>query len=192
MSPRTKKDLEPIRHRSMEKITEAALELFGNEGYHATSVSKIASKAGVSKGLIYNYFDSKEQILMALLTDVDQESQDLLEDLFRGKPEEQLRKVIDYLFVMMRTDFRRVKLFLSLVAQVENIAFVQRLGVEKYRRTMAILEKLFTDLRYHNPKAEAQFITALVDGLAMQYAILNDELPLSDIQNNLYERYHIK
>lgn len=192
MSPRTKKDLEPIRNRSMQRITEAALELFANEGYHATSVSKIAKKAEVSKGLIYNYYSSKEDILEAIITGVDKESSDLMRALFKGSPESQLRNVLNYLFEMLDKDFHRIKLFLSLVAQIENIDFVHRLGVEKYNNTMAILERLFQKLDYKNPRAEAQFITALVDGLAMQYAILNDDLPLDSVRDNLFEKYNLK
>jgi len=36
-----------------------ALQLFENNGYESTSISKIALTAGVSKGLMYNYFPSK-------------------------------------------------------------------------------------------------------------------------------------
>jgi len=176
----------------MAKITEAALELFANEGYHATSVSKIAKKAGVSKGLIYNYYESKEDILQAIVTGANSESEELLKELFTGSPKKQLRNVLSYLFNLLNEDFHRIKLFLSLVAQVENIDFVHRLGVEKYQKTMAILENLFSQLNYENPRAEAQFITALVDGLAMQYAVLNDDLPLDSIRDNLLDKYQLK
>lgn len=176
----------------MQKITEAALELFANEGYHATSVSKIAKKAHVSKGLIYNYYNSKEDILHAIITGANSESEDLLEELFQGDAKDQLRNVLNYLFEMLDKDFHRIKLFLSLVAQVENIEFVHRLGVEKYKKTMAILESLFEQLDYKSPRAESQFITALVDGLAMQYAILKNDLPLNSIRDNLFEKYNLK
>jgi AcrR family transcriptional regulator len=176
----------------MQRITEAALELFANEGYHATSVSKIAQKAEVSKGLIYNYYDSKEEILHAIVTGANSESEELMENIFVGSPVDQLRNVLNYLFEMLDKDFYRIKLFLSLVAQVENIEFVHRLGVDKYNRTMAILENLFQQLEYENPRAESQFITALVDGLAMQYAVLNNDLPLESIRENLFEKYNLK
>ena len=192
MSPRTQKDLEPIRNRSRQKITEAALELFANQGYHATSVSKIARKAGVSKGLIYNYYSSKEEILEAIIHAANEESEALIEGIFEGNPKEQLRNVLHYLFEMLEVDFHRTKLFLSLVAQVENIDFIHRLGVEKYNKTMTLLEGLFAQLAYKNPKAEAQFITAFIDGLAMQYAVLNSDLPLDSIRNNLLEKYRLK
>ena len=43
------------------------MSLFAEQGYHATSISMIAKKAGVSKGLMYNYFSSKEQLLKSIV-----------------------------------------------------------------------------------------------------------------------------
>ena len=45
-----------------EIIVETAIQLFAENGYHNTSISKIASSAKISKGLMYNYFDSKNDL----------------------------------------------------------------------------------------------------------------------------------
>ena len=63
MSPRSAKQFDEIRKQKKELILESALELFAENGFHATSISQIAKKAGISKGLIYNYFESKNEIL---------------------------------------------------------------------------------------------------------------------------------
>ena len=65
--PRTKKQFEEIRKSSREKILSVALELFAKKGYHATSISQIALKAKISKGLMYNYFASKEKLLNEII-----------------------------------------------------------------------------------------------------------------------------
>ncbi len=49
MSPRTKAQFEEIRQKSRENIENIALELFALKGYHATSISQIAKKAGISR-----------------------------------------------------------------------------------------------------------------------------------------------
>ena len=46
---------------------DVALEHFANEGYHATTINHIAKHAGISKGLMYNYFESKEALLKAII-----------------------------------------------------------------------------------------------------------------------------
>ena len=59
---------EPIQKRSIakkEKIIKAGFELICENGYHNTDTSKIAKKAGVSTGIIYQYFKDKRDILMA-------------------------------------------------------------------------------------------------------------------------------
>lgn len=40
-----------------------AMQLFAEDGYAHTSIDRIAAKAGISKGLIYTYFESKEDLL---------------------------------------------------------------------------------------------------------------------------------
>lgn len=52
-----------------ESIIRAAKELFRKYGYHKTSVNEIAKKARIAKATIYKYFDSKEQVLDAILMD---------------------------------------------------------------------------------------------------------------------------
>ena len=47
-------------------IEEAALELFMEQGYHATSMRQIADKAGLALGGIYNHFSSKDEIFEAV------------------------------------------------------------------------------------------------------------------------------
>lgn len=44
-----------------------ALEHFSNVGFHATTITHIARHAGISKGLMYNYFKSKEDLLTAIM-----------------------------------------------------------------------------------------------------------------------------
>jgi AcrR family transcriptional regulator len=51
--------------KKRQKIVQAALALFSQKGYAATSVGSIANEAGVGKGTIYEYFNSKADILVA-------------------------------------------------------------------------------------------------------------------------------
>jgi AcrR family transcriptional regulator len=53
-------------HRPAE-ITEAALAVFAENGYSATRVDDVARRAGVSKGLLYLYFKTKEELFKAVI-----------------------------------------------------------------------------------------------------------------------------
>ncbi|HLY79845.1 MAG TPA: TetR/AcrR family transcriptional regulator [Caulobacteraceae bacterium] len=53
-------------------ILDVASEVFLAQGYAATSMSEIAAKLGGSKGTLYNYFRSKEELFSAFITDTCQ------------------------------------------------------------------------------------------------------------------------
>ena len=50
-----------------QEITEAALAAFAEKGYAATRVDEVAKRAGVSKGLLYLYFKTKEDLFKAVI-----------------------------------------------------------------------------------------------------------------------------
>lgn len=54
-------------NRTKRKIFEAAMELFAQKGYDATSVEEITSVVGIAKGTLYYHFTSKEEIFYFLV-----------------------------------------------------------------------------------------------------------------------------
>jgi AcrR family transcriptional regulator len=68
MSPRSEEQNEIIKDERREQILSAALRCFATRGYAATKISDIVARAGMSHGLVYHYFKSKEEIFYALLT----------------------------------------------------------------------------------------------------------------------------
>jgi AcrR family transcriptional regulator len=56
-----------MREDSINRLSEAAFQLFVSQGYHATSLDEIAQAAGLTKGAIFFYFASKEKLLLQLL-----------------------------------------------------------------------------------------------------------------------------
>jgi AcrR family transcriptional regulator len=56
-----------------EAILVAALKLFVEYGFHGTPTSKIASEAGVSNGALFNYFKTKDELVIALYVKIKEE-----------------------------------------------------------------------------------------------------------------------
>lgn len=61
--PKTSEQNKKIKEQKREIIISTALNLFADKGFHNTSMEQIASHAKISKGLIYNYFESKDALL---------------------------------------------------------------------------------------------------------------------------------
>jgi len=67
MSPRSEEQNEAIKDERREQILSGALRVFARKGYAAAKISDIVAQCGVSHGLIYHYFKSKEEIFFELL-----------------------------------------------------------------------------------------------------------------------------
>jgi TetR/AcrR family fatty acid metabolism transcriptional regulator len=57
----------PIDKR--RNILDAAITVFARQGFHSTRVSDIADEAGVAYGLVYHYFNSKDEVLNELFSE---------------------------------------------------------------------------------------------------------------------------
>ena len=69
MTTREESNLSPAEKRKLKKrkvILEAATKIFAQNGYSDSKMSDIADEAGVSKGTMYNYFNSKEALFSEL------------------------------------------------------------------------------------------------------------------------------
>jgi AcrR family transcriptional regulator len=66
-----------------EKVLAAAIELFGERGYHATSIADIGERAGISKSVLYHYFGSKAGLYESI---AQAEGQALLEHVAAAVP----------------------------------------------------------------------------------------------------------
>jgi AcrR family transcriptional regulator len=67
MSPRNEEQNELIKDERREQILSAALKVFAKKGFAATKISDIVARGGMSHGLVYHYFRSKEEIFFDLL-----------------------------------------------------------------------------------------------------------------------------
>lgn len=67
MAPLNEEQLKDIRDERKKQIMNAAIKVFAENGVKLTKISMIAKEAGVSHGLVYHYFSSKEEVLFESL-----------------------------------------------------------------------------------------------------------------------------
>ena len=74
------------RANSLQRITEAALELFETKGYFQTTLEEIAAGAGLSKGGLLHYFRTKQDLAMRLYDDLHKDLAERFLEIMRNEP----------------------------------------------------------------------------------------------------------
>lgn len=102
---------------------DVALEHFANEGYHKGTISHIARHAGISKGLMYNYFESKEQLLAEIIERSMEEIAAYLDPDNDGQlSDEEFELFVRKLFLILREKISFWRLFYQLLMQKEVLS----------------------------------------------------------------------
>lgn len=65
--PKTEEQNQQIVDKRKEQILEASLEEFSQKGYSGTKISDIVKRAGISQGLLYHYYKSKDELYLAVI-----------------------------------------------------------------------------------------------------------------------------
>jgi AcrR family transcriptional regulator len=190
MAPRTEEQYEQIREQKKALILEEALKLFADEGFHSTSISKIAKSAGISKGLMYNYFNSKEALLHEIvLSGIN----DLTRTFDPNKDgiltTEELEYFINQTFYILKTNIKYWKLYFAIILQPSVLKIFGTDFSNILEPIFKMLEEYFRRKGYDNPELESKLFGAILDGLSFHYIIDPENFPLEEIKKTLINRY---
>ena len=169
-----------------EKILNAALTLFAEEGYRSTSTSKVAKKAGVSEGLIFRHFENKEGLLEAIIKEGEEQAKVLFADIvLETDPKQAIKKTLEVGEKMRqnKSDADFWKLQYKIKWELEQY------GEHKMEALEMALTNAFKKLGYNNPKVEAQLLLTTLDGLATRFYLQKgfDIEPLIELLKQKYE-----
>lgn len=188
--PRTEEQNQEIRKKTTDAILASSLRLFSVKGFHGTSISDIAKDAGISKGLVYNYFSSKQSIVDAILREGLEEVLNL-EELFKkiNDPYEKLHSFITITFSMIKENEDYWRLYFGLMLQPEVIESTTNMSSKFVNMYVAMFEKIFKQIGLKNPNAEARMFISMLDGLALQYFFVKETFPVEKMKKFLITRY---
>lgn len=197
MSPKSKKQFDEIRQKSMVKIKEVALALFAHNGFHNTSISSIAKEAGISKGLLYNYFASKDALLEALLEDAIAGGEALMGEMLDSDlpAKDKLKMTIEGSIQMIQSNTRYWRLLTGMGLQPEVFSSLQNIISAKIEQGQEFGEAIFKEMGLANPKLETLIFGAYLDGMFLQYitmTALDFEYPLEEMKVYLFQKYGIE
>ena len=193
MSPRTVEQYAQIRAEKRALIMDAAIEVFADKTFQGASVSMIAQKAGISKGLLYNYFESKEQ----LLKEIVKTAADKIYQFF--DPNHDGILTIDEFFYFISKNIQVVKenvnywkLYSALVLQPSVMKLIEHDFDEfnmMYSRMVCVL---FKKLGVEDAEGELLLLTSMMKGFIVQYVAMPDVYPIDKFEKKIIEYYKQK
>ncbi len=191
MSPRTKKQLDEHKEIKREAILHAALHLFASKGIHATSVSNIAKRAGISKGLMYTYFTSKEDLVSALLENALNEILSVFDPDHDGVLTcQELQFFINGIFKNLRENQEHWKLYFMIMVQQPALDQLSNgYIVNKAMQIFPIVEKYLENKGFSNPKSEMLALHMLFDGIFFNFSFNPELVELEKIEDYLIQKY---
>ena len=188
--PRTKEQNEEIRNKTRRLILNCSLNLFANKGFHGTSISDIAKAAGISKGLAYNYFESKEKILNAIFEEALNTGNILEQELKKiDDAYDKIAFIIQAMFDYIKNQEEYWRLYFAMSLQPEIFETSQPLNIKFAEIYLKIIEKLFREVGIKEPMFEARLFFAGLDGLGLQYFFYRDKFPFDKMKNYYLKRY---
>jgi len=189
--PRSKHQFDEMRSKSKHKITEAALELFANEGYHHTTIKKITQKAEVSTGLLYNYFENKEELLEAIFKEGLYMVQDTMGKLLKEKePNAKLKLMINESFRVVGGEAEHFwKLYFNLAMHPNLPTNISEIFGKFIQDAFDYITDVFRQLGYEDPEMESRIFSALGDGIMIHYWMIGEEYPLDEVVKFMHKMY---
>jgi AcrR family transcriptional regulator len=187
--PRRPEQFEELREKSREKILSASLELFANKGYDATSIESIAKKAGISKGLIYNYYDSKKSILLAIFDDVMNEGEKLVNKQKNvSDAKERMKGMIEQVFDMLETSPEYLKLLMVLSLQPGVMEETKDFSQEMFKRNQQMIGSVFNKGKEKDP-IKGFMLDAMIDGILLNYVRYGNQYPIAALKERIIKDY---
>ncbi len=185
---RNKEKNELVTKERRSDILQVAIKKFSEKGYQGTNVSEIAKELSISQGIIFWYFETKENLFRKAFMEefraIKLTTANILHDS-SSTPLEKLRRLISE---MVKVYYERKSGCMLILQMVSNTEMQQILSIDVtnvYNELYSELQLLFKDAGANNPELKARNFVALLDGFMIQIILGLDigdrELLVKDI-----------
>ncbi|PJZ68706.1 TetR family transcriptional regulator [Leptospira perolatii] len=170
-----------------ELILKTSLKLFSEQGYHGTTMRQIAQRAGLSLGLAYRYFDSKELILEGIIQAHDKILKRYLPENLSspGNRKELIEYVGEQIVRLVKENEEYLRLYWNLMLQPKihrlkrrNIHLVNKIFFENSKKVILALKPNYTDFEVKN-------LASTSIGYMINYLTNKKEFTLEDFRKYL-------
>ncbi len=161
------------RQERKQQIVDVALELFSKNGFHGVSVNQIAKTCGISKGLMYNYFESKDALLDFILTDYAKDIYKELDVNQDGRlSKEEFQHFVRTIYTMVKENPKYYKLIFSLSFQENVAANLAAMAAKMVPLNVDLLQEYFRKLGRKDPQGEVLYFASTLKGLLLQVVMV--------------------
>ncbi len=170
-----------------ERILNAALHLFAEEGYRVTPTSKVAKQAGVSEGLIFRHYENKEGLLNAIIKMSEERFKELFANVLQeSEPSRVIKQTLEIYDMKNLTeeDVNFWKLIFKIKWEMGKDDDEQLKPLEQ------ALTNAFEKLGYSKPIKEAQLLMVTLEGLTTT-TFLNQAFDNKGMIELLKEKYDV-
>jgi len=180
-----KKSVRKARVNNRDKIIETAIKLIGEKGVEGTSLADIAKDVGISKGTLYYYYSSKNDLIFDITKDhMDKISANIFSMIENKKGETSLHDTLKLLIETLLKSETRTRLHLYLIQEVlsGNEDLKERF-VETYRQWFQMIQDGYSLLTSQKRElsVQARILVAIIDGLIIQGSIGAGAIPVDEI-----------
>lgn len=183
-------------------ILDAAEQVFQEKGVSRTSLADIALAAGVTRGAIYWHFKDKADLFDAMIQRVFEPVEARLQEIENGlvdNPVDELRALSLFFLGRVVADphyFRLIEISWHKCEYVGEMAGIRDDHLECGNRYVALGENCFRRAREHgqlpasvDPRSAAVGLSAIVDGLVVNWTLNRDLFPLADYAPGIIDAY---
>lgn len=172
---------------SRSRILDAALRMFSQRGYEETSVASLARSADVSKGLVYHYFDTKRDVLTAVVARGAERMEEALRREERAAPPQAPAPLVMEVLGLVAEDLEWWRLYFRLRMQPDPDG---KLGLDSWGQVLEeALERSLRDAGAEESGREARALAAAVEGAAQRYVLDPEGYPLVEVAEAIVSRY---
>jgi AcrR family transcriptional regulator len=171
MSPRTAQQNKVIRVEREQQILAAALAVFAQKGYGDTRIGDIANAAGIAKGTIYLYFESKgalfEAVFLRMFGAMTTPLAEIAADPDKS-PGDKLVAIARQSLAAMAEEAEFLYLMMQAISTPEVGKLLEHDFKTYYDEFIIALAPLFESLGDPQPQAAASLYIAILDGAMLQ------------------------
>ena len=189
MSPRTINQNKEIRQKTKRTIMDSALLLFSEVGYTTATMQKIAKEANVSKGNLYNYFESKETLLKNVLQYGIKPFTELYNKRLELQSKNDFEQFVRANFEIIKENKQFWKLYYSLLTQTKVQPLFQELFSPFLEQYMSVFQSYFYKKGDENPEATAMLMGSVMDGVSLGFIVMEENYPLEDVLKKIIEKF---